>query len=250
MLRSLKDLIGYKVVTANGPIGKCKDILFKDRDWNVQYIDIETGNWLPGRRVLLSPNCIGIPHWSSHLIPTILSPQQIEDSPKLEENAPVSRQWENHYFSYYGWSHYAIGGQDWGYSTFPQSFIKPNNRYKKPTINYDGSLRSLNEVLGYSLTSTTGSFGSISDLYIELSSWHIKYLYCDTIKWLPSKKVLLSTSWINSVSWAGKSVNVNLRQGEITSLPHYNGDISLSSAHEELVDRSQPKTPPAHEAAG
>ena len=55
MLRSIDSLKGYTLAASDGEIGKCADFLFDDRDWTVRYMVSDTGGWLSGRKVLISP---------------------------------------------------------------------------------------------------------------------------------------------------------------------------------------------------
>jgi hypothetical protein len=48
-----------------------------------------------------------------------LTRKQIEDSPAIESHKPVSRQYEEEYYRYYGWPAYWQGDGLWGMSGFP-----------------------------------------------------------------------------------------------------------------------------------
>src|ERR1019366_2899047 len=55
MLSRAKTLKGYKLHSLDGEIGKVKEFYFDDRHWTIRYLVADTGNWLPGRQVLISP---------------------------------------------------------------------------------------------------------------------------------------------------------------------------------------------------
>ena len=55
MLRSVKELTGYKILATDGEIGRVHDFYFDNQNWIMRYLVVDTGTWLPGRRVLLSP---------------------------------------------------------------------------------------------------------------------------------------------------------------------------------------------------
>ena len=57
MLRSIKEIIGYDLLATDGSIGHVKDFYFDDEAWGVRYVVVDTGGWLSGRMVLLSPEC-------------------------------------------------------------------------------------------------------------------------------------------------------------------------------------------------
>ena len=51
MLRSVKGMLIYGLEAVDGDIGRCRDFLFDDRQWVVRYAVVDTGKWLPGRKV-------------------------------------------------------------------------------------------------------------------------------------------------------------------------------------------------------
>ena len=61
MLRSLKELQGYTISATDGDIGSVHDFYFDDQHWTVRYLVVDTGGWLSGRRVLVSPLALGRP---------------------------------------------------------------------------------------------------------------------------------------------------------------------------------------------
>ena len=101
MLRNVKDLRGYAIRATDGVIGEVDDFYFDDEDWAVRYLIVDTGSWLSGRKVLISPLAIGHPDWLAQLLPVSLTKAQVENSPDIDTRKPVSRQQEATYFGYY-----------------------------------------------------------------------------------------------------------------------------------------------------
>src|ERR1017187_7037960 len=119
MLQSIKQLYGDKRGASDGEIGQVKDFYFDDQNWAVRYLVADTGSGLPGRQVLISPHAFGGLHQAGKLLLVNLTRKQIEDSPAIESHKPVSRQYEEEYCQYYGWSYYWQGDGLWGMSGFP-----------------------------------------------------------------------------------------------------------------------------------
>ena len=94
MLRNVKDLRGYAIRATDGVIGEVDDLYFDDEDWAIRYLVVDTGNWLSGRKVLISPLAIGHPDWLGQLLPVSLTKAQVEGSPDIDTRKPVSRQQE------------------------------------------------------------------------------------------------------------------------------------------------------------
>src|SRR5665647_1858845 len=55
MLIKAKSLKGYKLNSKDGEIGKVNEFYFDDKHWAIRYLVAETGNWLTGNQVLISP---------------------------------------------------------------------------------------------------------------------------------------------------------------------------------------------------
>ena len=51
-----------------GLIGEVDDLYFDDEDWAIRYLVVDTGGWLSGRKVLISPVAIGHPDWMARLL--------------------------------------------------------------------------------------------------------------------------------------------------------------------------------------
>ncbi len=94
MLQSIKHLYGDKLGASDGEIGHVKDFLFDDRNWAVRYVAVDTGSWLTGRQVLISPHAICRPGVVEKVLQVKLTRKQIEKSPLLASHQPVSRQYE------------------------------------------------------------------------------------------------------------------------------------------------------------
>ena len=72
----------------------------------------ETG--FAGRQVLISPYALVAVNREEQNIAVDLTKKQIEDSPSLNSDKPVSRQFEEAYYGYYGWPMYWGGPYSWG----------------------------------------------------------------------------------------------------------------------------------------
>ena len=119
MLRSIKQLYGDKLGASDGDIGHVKDFYFDARNWAVRYLVADSGSWLTGRQVLISPHAFGSLNQVGKVLRVNLTRQQIENSPPIESHKPVSRQYEEEYYRYYGWPFYWRGDALWGLSGFP-----------------------------------------------------------------------------------------------------------------------------------
>ena len=78
----------------DGEIGKVKEFYFDDQNWEIRYLVADTGGWLSGRRVLISPYALDPANEGGKIIPVDLTKCRIQGSPSLDTDRPVSRQYE------------------------------------------------------------------------------------------------------------------------------------------------------------
>jgi len=109
MLAGLRDIQRFTIAATDGDIGIIKDFLFDDRAWTIRYMYVDTHKWLPlGEKVLISPISLREIDTEDEKIHVALSKQQVKDSPSIDEEKTVSREYEEILFSYLG---YDITGQ-------------------------------------------------------------------------------------------------------------------------------------------
>ena len=223
MLRSILDIKGYTIGARDGHIGHCSDFLFDDTNWTVRYIVADTRKWLPGRKVLISPIAIDDINAIKRSLNVHLVREQVETSPPLDTDAPVSRQYEIAYNRHYRWEHYWDGESVWGAYQLPRP-LSLSAGEKTPPVAVDNApnLRSTKEVAGYHVQAIDKDIGHIEDFIMDQDSWIIRYLVIDTSNWLPgSRKVLVPPDWAERVDWSRRKVLVNQTSEQIRSSPRY-----------------------------
>jgi len=237
MLRSVKELIGYELQAKDGAIGRCKDFLFDDERWTIRYLVAETGSWLTGRKVLISPVSLGKPDWPSRLFPVELTKKQIEDSPGLDADAPVSRQYELKWNVYFGLPAYWAGPDIWGAGPYPSTLLmrepKPAATGTAPEeVPEESHLRSFKEVTGYYLRAADGEIGYVEDFIVDEALWLLRYMVVDTRNLLPGRKVLVAPTWVKSVDWHNRHVTVDLTVEAVKNSPEYDPAAPVNREYE------------------
>lgn len=222
MLRKAKEFKSFRLRATDGEIGKAKEFYFDDENWTVRYLVADTGNWLTGRLVLISPYALKPALEGERVLPVELTKKQIEDSPSLGSDQPVSRQFELQYHGYYNWPMYWGGPYPWGMAAYPMQtgWVEPplNDNQKREG---DPHLRSTRAVTGHHIQAQDGEFGHVEDFIIDDKTWAIRYLVIDTKNWWPGKHVLVSPQWIERVSWREGKVFVDLPRESIKQSPEY-----------------------------
>jgi uncharacterized protein YrrD len=230
MLIKSTELKGYKLGATDGDIGKVEEFYFDDKHWTVRYLVVNTGRWLTGRKVLLSPYALNAIDQEDHSILLNINQAKIEASPSIESDEPVSKQFENSYYGYYGWPIYWWGSQAWGSS--PVLMNNQDDFSLRSEANWDPHLRSTKAVSGYRVEGSDGEVGKIRDFIIDDKTWNIRYLVIETGSWFNEKRVLVSPQWIENIRWDESKVLTMLSREEIRTAPEYNEQALLDRDYE------------------
>jgi len=198
MQYSVKDLKGYAIGATDGDIGNLDDFYFDDESWTIRYLVAETGNWLINSKVLISPFALGKADLSRKRLNVTLTKKQVEESPSIDTDKPVSRQYEAAYLDYYGFPYYWGGPALWGPMPYPQLSLASQMRNEEARAEReeanDWHLRSADKVTGYHIEATDGDIGHIEDFIVDDETWQIRYMVVDTQNWWPGKKGCLRRS--------------------------------------------------------
>jgi hypothetical protein len=101
-LRSSSAVTGYHVEAKDGEIGHVDAFVIDDKYWSVPYIEIATRNWLPGKKVLVSPAWIERVSWLESKIYVGLFREAIQDAPEYLVSKPLTREYESRLYFHYG----------------------------------------------------------------------------------------------------------------------------------------------------
>ena len=262
MLNKAKTLKGYKLDSLDGEIGTVKEFYFDDQYWTIRYLVADTGTWLAGRKVLISPYALLAVNKDEQHIGIGLTRKQIEDSPSLDSDKPVSRQFEETFYGYYGWPaywggphmweassysgaiagagqglQYGQGGIPYGLGASPTAFPNPgaSKESAQDENSWDPHLRSTHDVSGHHIQAADGEIGHVDDFVIDDKTWAIRYLVVDTVNWWPGKKVLVAARWIERVSWNESKVFINLTRAVIKQAPEYTDETLLNREYESRL---------------
>lgn len=237
MLRNINSLIGCKIQATDGELGKVDEFYFGDKTWNIRYLVVETGSWLFGRKVLISPAALRAPDWKSKTFPVALTLEQVRNSPDIDTKKTVTRQHEIELEKYYDWGGtFYAGGMSGGFM-FPPPLAEVENPEAAAAARAreDAHLRGTRAVTGYSLHAADGPIGKVEDYILDDEKWGIRYLVVDAGLWLPGRKVLISTHWLENVAWETAEVFVGLTQAAVRNSPEFDPSRPVSGDYESVL---------------
>ena len=227
MLWRSTELTGLNITAIDGSAGSVRDIYFDDDSWTVRWLVIDTGGWLPGRQVLLPPSAFDTAAGSGDLA-TSLSRQQIEESPEVGNDAPVSRQQQQDIYTYYGWAPY-WAGYPYPFAIAPvpaaSPSLVPEHERKLNEERGDPHLRSAREVIGYYIAANDGDIGHVDDLLIDDADWTVQHMVVDTQNWWPGQKVLIPPRRVNSFNWNEQRAFVEMSREAVKESPELSESI-------------------------
>jgi hypothetical protein len=249
MLRHESEILGYAIHASDGLIGTVSDFLFDDATWLVRWLVIDTGNWLPGRKVLLPPSALAEVNHMGHQFSVKLTKQQVKTCPEAESDRTVSRQEESEIYNYYGWAPYwgdgsymELGGYSIGYlaDTAPPS---PEILKREKAIDDarrakdDTALRSANEVTGYQILASDGEIGHVDDFLVEDDDWSVHYMVVDTKNWWLGKKVLISPMSVRNIEWQHRRVSLGADRKMVKDSPAYDPSMTVDPVYENALHK-------------
>ena len=248
MLYGVKQLHGYKLRETNGDIGDVREVYFDDQVWGVRYLVVETGSWLFGRKVLISPLAVTGIDSANAVISVNLTRERVKNSPDISTDAPISRQLETQLHQHYGWPEYWGGnfglnlGMSYPFGVMPmapfydqvpvESKLEREVEAIQDQNIRESHLRSSHVVTGYQVAAKDGDIGHVEDFIIDDANWAIRYFVLDAGGWLPDLKILVATAWIESIIWEDSRVYVNLQKAIIANSPPYDPSQPVTREYE------------------
>ena len=243
MIRDLKELNGYRVQAVDGDIGKVNDLYFDDQFWTIRYMVVDTGGWLSERKVLISPTAMDKPNWEKKTLSVSVTKEQVESSPSIDTDKPISRRHEQALHEHYKWPFYwnmdpyAAQAGSIAYAHYmarQEEKIKEEAKEQEKDEG-DSNLRSTREVIGYRIHAEDGEIGYVDDFIVDDENWIMRYMVVNTRNWLPGKKVLVSPAWTEKISWAEREVYVDLLREVIKDSPEFDPSAPVNRDHEDML---------------
>lgn len=253
MLRRFGSLKGYAIAATDGELGSFVEFYFDDTSWTVRHLVVDTGTWLTGRQVLLSPRSITGTDPSGRRLLSNLTRAQVERSPGAESERTVSLQRDLELTGYYGYPSYWGGPYRWGATPYPAGFdldVPPAGaastsaepRSREASLRTDPHLRSASAVMGYGIEATDGELGHVEDYLIDEESWAIRYLIVDPRNWWPNSHVLVAVDWLTGVSWERGTVAVEMTREAVRNAPEWRPETAIDRDWEMRLHQHHRRT--------
>lgn len=100
-LRSVSVVDQYRIEASDGEIGHVEDFIVDTDTWSIRYAVVDTRNWLPGKKVLVSPDLIHSVEWATSIVRVDLTRERIKDAPEYDHAQPIAPEYERALREYY-----------------------------------------------------------------------------------------------------------------------------------------------------
>ena len=199
MIISNVQLNEFSLQATDGAIGQVKDLFMDDESWTVRYLAVETGNWFTRHRVLIPTAALGSIDSTAKVIQVSITRDQVQHSPDVDCDMPVSRQHETDLSGYYG---------------FP-SHLKDKRRPSDP------HLRSAAALNGYVARSDNDELGHVKQFLMDEDGWRVVAVILKTGTWWHGDLMRIETDGIESVDWETKSLEVTASREALKDEPQH-----------------------------
>ena len=108
-LRSTYSVSGHHIQALDGEIGHVADFIIDDETWVIRYLIVDTHNWWPGKKVLVSPEWIDRVSWDERKVFVVLSRETIKQSPEYKDPSLPTRFYEIALHGHYKRKGYWVG---------------------------------------------------------------------------------------------------------------------------------------------
>ncbi|AIC95792.1 MULTISPECIES: PRC-barrel domain-containing protein [Shouchella] len=280
MLIHAKKLSTFTMNATDGELGQLDDYYIDSNTLHVRYFVGDTRTWFFGGKVLLNVDAFTTIDEEKKQISIDATKEQIKNSPKPDETAPIHRQYERELSDHYGWpTYWAVPAHPVaaGYGTHtaagaplvPPVFVPSDNQNIEGTKNAvrTGSeeqelernqqenvhLFSLDELKGYHVHAKGGQVGKVMDFVlhynqtIESGNWSVRYIVIDTGGFMQKEPVIVPVQTIKEVAWFDKSLIIDLEKDKIESAEEHPTDQTITLGTEQAIFEHYNLTPYWHD---
>lgn len=94
-------------------------------------------------------------------------------------------------------------------------------------------LRSLNVLMNFTIHFGDDEVGKVTDIYIDKSTWSLRYLILDTGKWLSGKTIIVSTQNLDKFDTDNQTITIHRSLNDVESSPEFKNLETLTRKFEE-----------------
>jgi hypothetical protein len=240
LLRSLNLIRGARLAAQDGDAGAIQDFLFSDVDWVVRYLVAALPGPL-GRRILVSPIALEEITAEPGEFRARLPLEQLEQTPDVDADEPITRAWESTYFRFYAWPVYWGGGGAtgfWGGSQFPGVLmgapvpVEPTPAPPEAEAEQESRLHRTADLRGYAVLAADGEeLGQVDDFVMDGATWRLAFVCVFS----GGRRVLVPVECFDRGAWADGRMNTHLTRQAVETAPDWEPLETIPPEYEHRV---------------
>lgn len=217
MLFYTSQLKEYNIQASDGELGKVKDLYFQDSDWEIRYAVVDTRKWLPGRKVLLSPQSFTRIDIDNENVEVKYDKETVKNSPPVPEDTDFTTGQEGNLIDYFGWNRFqnnALRGTERGFlgsfhDSQPKELVPEEPHLNREESESSTNLRSEDETVDFKVHAKDGKIGKLADMIYDDEDWKIKYIVVQSnTTYAEDAFYIYRTEQVETVDWFEKDLYV------------------------------------------
>jgi hypothetical protein len=108
-LHSFNELTSYSLQCLDEHFGHAEDCLIEEQTWAIRYLVVDTRSWLPGKKVLISPEWISSVSWPEMRVYVDFDRETLKRAPEYDPDQPLTRELERRLYEHFSlepyWEH-------------------------------------------------------------------------------------------------------------------------------------------------
>jgi hypothetical protein len=218
MLMRAKEILGTTVRSADGEIGKIKDVLFDSEEWVVRYIVVDTWDWLPDRKLIIPPAVLKTPESKLRRFDVPMDKREISKGAILHDGEVLSRQVEASLLEHFKLAPYwAVRVPGGGAMIADHVASDDGEEGSAQTV-----LKSFRDATGFEVSAGDGPIGRMVDFLVDEQSWNVAEVEVNTEDWLRGGSAVLKSRWFTGVDTRLRKMTLNKTIEEVENDPGYN----------------------------
>ncbi len=100
-LRSVNEVLGYKVIAIDGQVGHVEHFLVDPQSWAIRYLVVHAGKWLSRHESLTTPKLVDRIVWADATVNINTSKALMESAPEYDDSRSLTREQETAMFTHF-----------------------------------------------------------------------------------------------------------------------------------------------------
>ena len=224
--------MGYSLQGSDGRTGRVVDLYYDATVRAIRYLLVQTGRWLSGRLVAISPSTAALPDDRARSLPVRLTRQQVADRCSSEEVSSILRGRQVAVHDLVGLPVYWCAGFC-GPVTLLTESEDPQGRLGDSTIGPD--LQSISESLRYRIQAMDGQIGHAEEFVLDDQNWTIRYTVVGTRNWFFGKRLLACPAKIGMITRREAEITIAMSREQIEESPVFSRATLADTASQESL---------------